>query len=71
MKNLKLYILSSLMASLTAVSCVDLSEDMDTSVHDGAIVLNFSTPVVAVKGTVADNACESYMSHLDIVIYEY
>ena len=71
MKNLKLYILSLLMVSLTAVSCVDLSEDMDTSVHDGAIVLNFSTPDVAVKGTVADNACESYMSHLDIVIYEY
>ena len=71
MKNLKLYILSLLMVSLTAVSCVDLSEDMDASVHDGAIVLNFSTPDVAVKGTVADNACESYMSHLDIVIYEY
>ena len=71
MKNLKLYILSLLMVSLAAVSCTDLSEDMDTSAHDDAIVLHFSTPDVAVKGTVADNECESYMSHLDVVIYEY
>ena len=71
MKNWRLHILSLLMMSLAAVSCVDLSEDMDTSAHDDAIVLHFSTPDVAVKGTVADNECESYMSHLDVVIYEY
>lgn len=71
MKNLKLYILSLLMVSLAAVSCTDMSEDMGSSVHDEAIVLHFSTPDVAVKGTVADNECEAYMSHLDVVIYEY
>lgn len=71
MKELKLYILSLLMMSLAAVSCTDLSEDMGSSVHDEAIVLHFSTPDVAVKGTVADNECEAYMSHLDVVIYEY
>lgn len=71
MKNLKLYILSLLMVSLAAVSCTDMSEDMGSSVHDEAIVLHFSTSDVAVKGTVADNECEAYMSHLDVVIYEY
>ena len=59
MKNWKLHILSLLMMSLAAVSCVDLSEDMDTSAHDDAIVLHFSTPDVAVKGTVADNCVPS------------
>lgn len=71
MKNLKLYILSLLMLSLSAVSCVDLSGDDVISGQDGAIVLHFSTPDVSVKGTVADNACESFMSHLDVLIYRY
>ena len=71
MKKLKLYILSLLMLSLAAVSCVDLSGDDIISGQDGAIVLHFSTPDVSVKGTVADNACESFMSHLDVLIYRY
>ena len=71
MRNLKHIILSLLMISLAAVSCADLSEGLDESVHGGAIVLNFRTSGVAVKGTVEDNDCESYMSHLDVVIYKY
>ncbi len=71
MKRLKLYILSLLMLSLAAVSCVDLSGDDIISGQDGAIVLHFSTPDVSVRGTVADNACESFMSHLDVLIYRY
>ena len=39
--------------------------------EDGAIVLHFCTPGVAVKGTIEDNECESYMSHLDVLIYKY
>lgn len=71
MNHLKLHILFLLMVSLAAVSCTDMSEEMDLSVHGAPVVLHFSTPDVAVKGTVADNECESYMSHLDVVIYEY
>ena len=71
MKNRILYILSLIMTAFWTVSCVDLSEDVDPAVEDGAIVLHFQTPGVAVKGTIEDNACESYMSHLDVLIYEY
>lgn len=71
MNKLKLYILSLLMLSLAAVSCVDLSGDDIIPGQGSDIVLHFSTPDVSVKGTVADNACESYMSHLDVVIYRY
>ena len=59
------------MTAFWTVSCVDLSEDVDPTMEDGAIVLHFQTPGVAVKGTIEDNACESYMSHLDVLIYEY
>lgn len=71
MKNRILYILSLLMTTFWAVSCIDLSEDVDPTVEDGAIVLHFRTPGVAVKGTIEDNECESYMSHLDVLIYEW
>ena len=71
MKNRILYILSLLMTALWTVSCTDLSEDMDMTVDDGAIVLHFQTPEVSVKGTIEDNTCESYMSHLDVLVYEW
>lgn len=70
MKNLILYILSLLILSIGAVSCTDMSDEMDLSGRDDAIRLSFSTSGVSVKGTVEDNACESYMSHIDVVIYE-
>lgn len=59
------------MAALWAVSCAYVLEDMDTTADDGSIVLHFQTPGVAVKGTIEDNACESYMSHLDVLVYEW
>ena len=59
------------MAALWAVSCAYVLEDMDTTADDGSIVIHFQTPGVAVKGTIEDNACESYMSHLDVLIYQY
>ena len=59
------------MTVLPAVSCDILFDDISTTPNEGAIVLHFRTPDVAVKGTIEDNACESYMSHLDVLIYEY
>ena len=70
MKNLILYILSLLMLMIGAASCADLSDEMDLSGRDDAIRLSFSASGVFVKGAVEDNACESYMSHIDVVIYE-
>ena len=55
---------------LGAVSCIDLTDDMGGAKQNGAIVLHFSTPGVDVKGSVEDNEFESYMSHLDVIIYE-
>ncbi len=71
MKNRILSILSLLMTALWTVSCTDLSKDLGMTADDGAIVLHFQTPDVAVKGTIEDNACESYMSHLDVLVYEW
>lgn len=70
MKNRILNILLLLMTVLPAVSCDILFDDISTTPNEGAIILHFRTPDVAVKGTVEDNACESYMSHLDVLIYK-
>ncbi|MEE0234581.1 MAG: hypothetical protein UD961_00295 [Bacteroidales bacterium] len=71
MKNQILNILLLMMTVLSAVSCDILFDDISTTPNEGAIVLHFRTPDVAVKGTIEDNACESYMSHLDVLIYKY
>ena len=71
MKNKIQDLLSLLMMSLAMASCTAVLDDAVLSGKDEAIVLHFRTPDVNVKGTVADNACESYMSHLDVLIYEY
>ncbi len=65
------YILSLMVVSLSAISCSKLPDNMGMDERDGEIVLHFRTPDVAVKGTIADNACESYMSHLDVLVYEW
>lgn len=70
MKNRILYILSLMALLLSAVSCANMSEEMDVAGRDGAVTLHFQASGVAVKGTVEDNDCESYMSHLDVVIYQ-
>ena len=71
MKNQILNILLLMMTVLSAVSCDILFDDISTTPNEGSIVLHFRTPDVAVKGTIEDNACESYMSHLDVLIYIY
>lgn len=68
MKNRILYICVLLMTLFSAVSCVVMDDD---SAYDGAVVISFATPEVLTKGTLADNDCESFLSHLDVVIYAY
>ena len=69
-KNHMLYILSMLMISLWAVSCAALSDDEILGQDDDFIVLDFNMSGVAAKGPIEDNACESLMKHIDVVIYE-
>ena len=58
--------------SLMAVSCSATFEDDHIRPNDdNYITLNFSTPGVTTRGEVEDNEFESYLSHLDVVIYEY
>ena len=61
------------MVSLMAASCSTTLEEeiVSPSNDDNRITLIFNTPGVQTRGEVADNECESAMSHLDVVIYEY
>ena len=60
---------------LSAVSCTSEWDEVKTGTSDGEkyITLEFKTPGVGVgtRAEVEDNACESFMSHIDVVIYEY
>ena len=54
------------------VSCATVFDDDPLlSNDDNYITLNFSVPGVETRGEVADNEYESYLSHLDVVVYEY
>lgn len=57
--------------SLMAVSCTGMFEDNPRNDGDNYITLSFNTPGVETRGEVADNEFEAYLSHLDVVIYEY
>ena len=57
--------------SLMVVSCTTTLDDDVISNGDNYITLNFRAPGVATRGEVADNEFESYMSHIDVVVYEY
>ena len=57
--------------SLMAVSCTSMFEDNPRNDGDNYITLSFNTPGVETRGEVADNEFEAYLSHLDVVIYEY
>ena len=61
------------MVSLMAASCSTTLEEeiVSPSNDDNRITLIFNTPGVQTRGEVADNECESAMSHIDVVIYEY
>ena len=71
MKNKIAYILILLTMALLTPSCASVFDDTVQPGNEKGIVLYFGTSDVGVRGTVADNACESYMSHLDVIIYKY
>ena len=73
MKERVLHIIAMFMVSLMAASCSTTFEEeiVSPSNDDNRITLIFNTPGVQTRGEVADNECESAMSHLDVVIYEY
>ena len=58
---------------LPAVSCTSDLDEVKTGGSEGEkyITLNFQTSGVATRATEQDNACESYMSHIDVVVYKY
>lgn len=65
------YICTLMMTLLCAVSCEMAVDDLADTVCDGAIVLRFSAGGVVAKGTVEDNEIESYLNHLDVIVYAY
>lgn len=71
MKDRILHIIALLALSLVAVSCATVFDDDAIVAHDDYLTLSFQVPGVGTRGEVADNEFESYLSHLDVVIYEY
>lgn len=73
MKDKILYIVALMAMLLSDVSCVSELDEVKTDIQEGDkyITLNYKTPGITTRASEADNACESYMSHLDVVIYEY
>ena len=57
---------------LPAVSCTSDLDEVKTGTSEGEkyITLNFQTSGVAARATEPDNACESYMSNIDVVVYK-
>ena len=71
MKDRILHIIVLFVMSLMAMSCSTVFDDDTIIDGENYITLNFKTPGVETRGEVADNEFESYLSHLDVVIYEY
>lgn len=71
MRDRILHIIALVAMSLMAVSCSTVLDDEPGLNGDNYITLNFKVPGVDTRGEVADNDFESYVSHLDVVIYEY
>ena len=72
MKDRILHIIVLFVMPLWVASCTStLDNEPDTPNRDNYITLNFQTPGVMTRAEVEDNECESFMSHLDVVIYEY
>ena len=73
MRDKILYIAALVAILLSAVSCTSEWDEVKTGASDGEkyITLEFKTPGVGVgtRAEVEDNACESFMSHIDVVIY--
>lgn len=69
MSKIITYILS-FVTLLGFVGCHAEVDDMPDVANDNYIKLYFA-PYGDTRGTIADNECESYLSHLDIVIYKH
>ena len=57
--------------SLMAVACSTMLEEDPIVAGDNYITLNLNIPGVTTRGEVDDNEFESFMSHIDVVIYAY
>ena len=73
MKDWILYTIMLITIQLSAVSCISELDEEGTFVPEGEkyITLHFQTPGVITRATTEDNECESFMSHIDVVVYEY
>ncbi len=57
---------------LLVVSCSTVFDDNGVgAAEDSYITLNLRVPGVSTRGEVEDNEYEAFMSHIDVVIYEY
>ena len=66
------YILALIMTLFATVSRAGIFDgDMVATSSEGKIILNFGTPEIASKGTLADDTFEAGVRHLDVVIYSY
>ena len=52
-------------------SCTSAFDEDNIEQKNNYITLNFKAPGIGTRGEVADNEFESFMSHIDIVVYEY
>ena len=57
--------------SLVVVSCTTTLDDDVIPSGDKYITLNFNSPGVGTRGEAEDNEFESFMSHIDVVVYKY
>ena len=58
--------------SLMVVSCsAEFDDEYLLSNEEDYITLCLNVPGVSTRGEVADNEYESYLSHIDVVVYEY
>ena len=68
MRNIPIYIII-VAALLGLVGCQSYSDDNTNAQSDKYIKLRFA-PQGQSRGTVEDNECESFLSHLDVIIYK-
>ena len=52
-------------------SCTSAFDEDNIASKNNYITLNFKTPGIGTRGEVADNEFESFMSHIDVLVYEY
>ena len=71
MKDKILHMIAFILMLLLAVSCIGVIDDEMPGEEDKYITLDFKVPGVMTRTEIADNEYESFMSHIDVIIYEY